>query len=229
MNKKQKALFIVISIVYSISLVLFAISFSINLPIYFRPFYYALIKPLNIVNDLNTSTGGSYTTKDVIEAYNEVLNYCCFFTKFGTGKLAWSEDGMSHFRDCRGLFLLDTIIMFVSTFLIGGVHILKRNNIVTPYKHSHLISGISSVALPAIIGVLASINFEKAFEIFHHIFFPGKENWLFDERTDQVILIMPMNFFMACAIFIGVGLIGISTYYIVKGILIIKKNKSVEQ
>ena len=226
MNKKQKALFISVSIVYIVSLVLFAISFSINLPIYFRPFYYALIKPLNIVNDLNASTGGSYITKDVIEAYNEVLNFCCFFTKFGTGKLAWSEEGMSHFKDCQGLFLLDSTIMLVSGLLIGGVHILKRLKIVEPYKLSHLISGISAIALPAIIGVLASINFEKAFEIFHHIFFPGKENWLFDERYDQVILIMPMNFFMACAILIGVCLIGLSTYYIIRGVRNIKKNKS---
>lgn len=229
MNKKQKALFISVSIIYTISLVLFAISFSINLPIYFRPFYYALIKPLNIVNDLNASTGGSYTTKDVIEAYNEVLNFCCFFTKFGTGKLAWSEDGMGHFKDCQGLFLLDTIVMLVSGALIGVTHILKRKGIVTPYKHSHLIAGITMIVLPVLVGVLASINFEKAFETFHHIFFPGKENWLFDERTDQVILIMPMNFFMACAIFIGVGVVSISAYSITRGILIIKKNKSVEQ
>ena len=228
MNKKQKAIFITVSIVYTISLVLFAISFSINLPIYFRPFYYALIKPLNIVNDLNKETGGSFTTKDVIEAYNEVLNYCCFFTKFGTGKLAWSQDGMNHFKDCRSLFLLDTIVMFVSGLLIGGTHILKRKGLVIPYKHSHLIAGISAIALPLIIGMLASINFDKAFEIFHHIFFPGKDNWLFDQKTDQVILIMPMNFFMACAIFIGVALIGISTYYIVRGVKVIKKSKSAE-
>jgi len=225
MNKKTKALFIIVSIIYTASLVLFAISFSINLPIYFRPFYYALIKPLNIVNDLNKETGGSYTYKDVVEAYNEVLNFCCFNTKFGTGKLAWSEDGMNHFKDCQGLFLLDTIVMFVSGLSIGGVHLLKRYKIIEPYKFSHLISGITSIALPAIVGLLASINFEKAFEVFHHIFFPGKENWLFDQNTDQVILIMPMNYFMACAIFIGVSIVGICTYYIVRNIRTIQKEK----
>ncbi|MCQ2771868.1 MAG: TIGR01906 family membrane protein [Bacilli bacterium] len=225
MSKKRKALFVVVSIIYTMSLVVFAITLSINLPIYFRPFYYMLMGPLHVVDDLNNWTGGSFTRNDVIEAYNEVLNFCCFFTKFGTGKLAWSEEGMNHFKDCQGLFLLDTVLMLVSGALIGGIHILKKKNIITPYKHCHLIAGISTIVLPLVIGGLASIDFDKAFVIFHHIFFPGKENWIFDQNKDQIILVLPENFFMACAIFIGVGAISISTYYIIRGILTIRKNK----
>lgn len=225
MSKKQKALLIAVSIIYTASLVLFAISFSINLPIYFRPFYYMLIKPMHMVEDLNNWTGCSYTTKDVIEAYNEVLNFCCFNTKFGTGKLAWSEEGRSHFQDCQGLFLLDTVVMFVSAAFIGATHTLKKLNIVTPYKRSHLIAGATAIALPSVVGVLASLDFDKAFEVFHHIFFPGKENWIFDQNTDQIILVMPENFFMACAIFIGVGIILISVYCILRGSGVFKKLK----
>ena len=226
MSKKKKALFIIVSIVYTVSLVLFAISFSINLPIYFRPFYYMLIKPLHVVDDLYYYTNTQYTVKDIIKAYNEVLNFCCFNTPFGTGKLKWSEEGMMHFKDCQGLFLLDTIVMFVSAFFIGVTHILKRKNIVTPYKHSHFIAGITSLALPVIIGSLASINFERAFEIFHHIFFPGKDNWQFDPRDDEIILAMPEKFFMGCAIFIGVALILISTYYLIRGIRTLRKKEA---
>ncbi|MDY6096348.1 MAG: DUF1461 domain-containing protein [Oscillospiraceae bacterium] len=32
------------------------------------------------------------------------------------------------------------------------------------------------------------------------MFFPGKTNWLFDPRTDQIILILPDTYFRNCAI-----------------------------
>ena len=53
-----------------------------------------------------------------------------------------------------------------------------------------------------IIGALAAIDFDRAFTIFHTIFFPGKDNWLFDPAEDQIIKILPQTFFMNCAILI---------------------------
>ena len=41
----------------------------------------------------------------------------------------------------------------------------------------------------------------------HQIFFPGKSNWLFDWRTDPIILALPQEFFRNCAILIGAGLV----------------------
>ena len=224
--KKEKVLSISISIIYTLSLVLFAISFSIALPIYFRPFYYALVKPLKIVESVNSYTGLSLTQKEIIQAYDEVLNFCCFYTKFGAGKLKWSQEGMSHFADCRVLFTLDSIVMLITFFIIVGVHVIKRkfqNIKLVPFVH--LIAGISSILIPIVIGILASINFDKAFEIFHKIFFPGKENWLFDASQDQIILAMPEEFFISCAILIGVSLLSISIYYLIRGIISIKKIK----
>lgn len=54
----------------------------------------------------------------------------------------------------------------------------------------------------AIAGVLAALDFDRAFTVFHSIFFPGKDNWLFDPATDPVILILPEEFFRSCAILI---------------------------
>lgn len=54
----------------------------------------------------------------------------------------------------------------------------------------------------AIAGVLAALDFDRAFTVFHSIFFPGKDNWLFDPATDPVILILPEAFFRSCAILI---------------------------
>ena len=57
------------------------------------------------------------------------------------------------------------------------------------------------------IGCLAALDFDRAFVIFHSIFFPGKTNWVFDWHADPIIRVLPQVFFMDCAILIGVGLI----------------------
>lgn len=52
------------------------------------------------------------------------------------------------------------------------------------------------------VGGLAALNFDRAFVLFHALFFPGKTNWLFDYREDPVILILPEEFFRNCALLI---------------------------
>jgi len=54
----------------------------------------------------------------------------------------------------------------------------------------------------AAVGALAAADFDRAFVIFHSLFFPGKGNWLFDPAKDQIINILPQTFFMNCAILI---------------------------
>ena len=52
------------------------------------------------------------------------------------------------------------------------------------------------------VGGLAALDFDRAFVIFHRVFFPGKENWIFDWQTDPIILFLPQDFFRNCAILI---------------------------
>ena len=58
--------------------------------------------------------------------------------------------------------------------------------------------GVSFLA----VGGLAALDFDRAFVIFHSIFFPGKDNWIFDWRTDPIILFLPQDFFRNCAVLI---------------------------
>ena len=43
------------------------------------------------------------------------------------------------------------------------------------------------------------MDFDGLFTAFHHLFFPGKENWIFDYRTDEIILILPEEFWLRTA------------------------------
>ena len=60
-----------------------------------------------------------------------------------------------------------------------------------------------------LVGALAATDFDRAFTVFHGIFFPGKDNWLFDPAADPVIVLLPEEFFRNCAIAIGVSLLGL--------------------
>jgi len=72
--------------VLSLFIVLLVITFSIGLPIYFRPFYYMQIEKLEIPE----YTGR--TVSEIKDAYNEVLDFLVLPNReFGTG--AGSGDG----------------------------------------------------------------------------------------------------------------------------------------
>jgi integral membrane protein (TIGR01906 family) len=79
-------------------------------------------------------------------------------------------------------------------------------------------AGILAIALPAVFGIYAITDFNRAFVLFHKVFFPGKSNWLFDPNTDQIINILPEEFFAACGALIGVVLLILCTIMIVTGI-----------
>ena len=210
-----------LTIVFIFSLLILMITFSIGLPIYFRPFYYLHINGLDMVEN----TRWSY---DVIkEAYDEVLDFLVLNKPFGTGELKYSSEGQSHFEDCKILFDLNFYCLlgsFVISSVILVLHKLKKIEIQKYFKFSPIFySSIIAILIPLIVGILASIDFDRAFEVFHTIFFPGKDNWLFDPRTDQIILVMPQEFFRNCAILIGSSLLIITITSII--ISLIKRIK----
>jgi uncharacterized membrane protein len=84
----------ILTILYIIAIALLIITFSIGLPIYVRPFYYAHIAPLDLVED----TGK--TVEQIKEGYDEVLDYLTLpGREFSAGDFAYSEEGKSQFED----------------------------------------------------------------------------------------------------------------------------------
>lgn len=223
--------YVLLNVLFGIALFLFVISFSIALPIMCRFIHTLCIKPMHIVEDLNAGTNSNYTFDDVVEAYNEVVNYCCFYTKFGAGKLLYPEEDVLHFEDCRKLFTLDFVVIIVSLIIIITLKIIEKKKKVVMFKPlTYLITGISTIVLPTVLGILCAINFDEAFVIFHHIFFPGKENWLFNPSENHIIWILPQDFFMVCAIVIGASVVIGSTllilFFFIKRKKIVKMRKA---
>ncbi len=210
------------------ALVILLITFSIGLPIYLRFFYYLQIEPL----DIPEYTG--HTVEEIKDGYDEVLDFLTLPGKeFGTGVFRYSEEGKSHFEDCKLLFDLNISAFFISLAAVVTLLILRRKNIFElskPFGMSVLFTaGAATLVGFAAVAGLAALDFDRAFKIFHAIFFPGKENWMFDYRYDEIILAMPQEFFRNCAILIVSSIFLISISFIVYGIVKKLQEKKKEQ
>ena len=200
----------ILTALLGVCIAILVITVSIGLPIYVRPFYYAHIDAL----DMTEYTG--LTKEEIKDGYDEVLDFLTLPGKeFGTGVFKYSEEGKSHFEDCKVLFDLNITMLIIS--LVGTVALLvlyKKGvyKVCQPHSFNLLFTiGAYTLGTFGTIAALASINFDKAFEIFHKIFFPGKDNWLFNWYTDEIIQVLPQDFFMHCATLICVGVITLST------------------
>ena len=189
------------SVLLSVVLALLVLSFSISVPILCRPFYYVHIGALH----LPERTG--WPEEVIREAYDQVLDFCVFGAPFGTGELAWSESGRSHFADVRGLFLLDFAVLGVTAAAALALLLLHRARGVNFHRFAGrgpaFWAGAGTAGLVLVVAGLAALDFDRAFTVFHAIFFPGKDNWIFNPATDQIILVMPEVFFRNCALLIG--------------------------
>ena len=193
-----------LAVVCAVCVCLFLLTASIGLPIYVRPFYYAHIVPY----DLEQVSG--YSEAEIRRAYDEVLDYLTIPGRtFGTGIVPHSAEGKAHFEDCKGLFDLNASILLGSALVLAVLFVMRKKW--GPYrlgKHSALWwAAVLAVTAPMIIGVLAAMDFDRAFVVFHSLFFPGKTNWVFDWYQDPIIRVLPQAFFRNCAILIGGGLV----------------------
>lgn len=203
----------------SIAVALALLTGSIAAPILIRPFYYAQIQPL----ELESASGLSRA--EIIRAYDEVLDYCIGVSdEFSAGALPFSESGSAHFADCRVLFLLDLRLLAGSVIVIALLKLYdRRNSLPRLGGHGAPFWGSAGMAAAlSLIGIAAATDFDRAFIVFHSLFFPGKDNWVFNAAADPVILIMPEEFFRNCAIVI-LGVIVVVTIVIA---LVDMKNKA---
>lgn len=179
---------------------------AIALPLLVRPFYWAQIQALDI------PAHSGLTVEQLKDAFGDVMDYCLGLRPdFAAGVLPFSQEGASHFADVRVLFLLDIRLLAVSLAALLILYLLRRRKGMTLCRFRGHRPGFWAACglggLFVIVGGLAALDFDRAFTVFHTIFFPGKDNWLFDPVTDPVILILPEEFFRNCAILILTGLL----------------------
>ena len=204
-----------LSVIFLLAVMVLTITFSIGLPIYVRPFYYAHVDALKLPETYGIER------EEIVKAYDEVLDY---LTKdgyeFGTGSLAHSEEGKKHFEDCKVLFDLNKRAFIISLCVAIVLFILDKIGAISLARPFGLtlgfFAGLTTLAIFATLAVVVAQDFSTAFTTFHQLFFPGKTNWIFNPYTDPIILFMPNRFFMDCAILIASSVIVTSIVLMVR-------------
>lgn len=219
----KKTFSLVSGIAVLLAAIFFILTFSIALPIYIRGFYFCQIESLGI----EENTG--YDAETIKGAYNGVMDYLTLGKEFSCGTLGYSESGKAHFEDCKKLFDLNLAVLCISAAILLIAFVLRKLRLTDKIKIFGFVptfwSGILALVLPSALGIYAAIDFDSAFTLFHTVFFPGKENWLFDPSVDEIIRILPSRFFAGCGIFIAVSVLLISAALILRGVLIKAKTR----
>ena len=155
---------------------------------------------LESVDKLEIPETSGFSREEILENYNAVMDFLSPFSNkpFALPTMEYSPSGARHFEDCKPIFnavYLLGLLAFLALALLVWRKKLSRNLLRT--------SGVLTLAIPMVFGCAIAIDFNKAFVLFHKLFF-SNDDWLFDPATDEVITILPEEFFMQCAVLIAV-------------------------
>lgn len=219
-NTRGKCMAVILIVAAAIAIT----TVSIAVPISIRAFYYIHIDGM----DLTVSSG--MTNEEIREAFDDVMDYCIGKSDtFAAGDLHWTPDGAAHFEDVRELFILDLRVAWLSCTVILAILLYCAARGRRPYLfrgHSPCFWSAAGIGTAMItVSVAAAVNFDKAFEIFHRVFFPGKDNWLLDPDTDPVITILPQEFFRNCTILIVIMILILCVAMLAADYVILYRNR----
>jgi len=128
----------------------------------------------------------------------------------GRARPFFSDIEIRHMVDVRNLVVIAsnvrTILIVLLVFslvpLLGLRDKAHRNMWVCFLKSMQYVSAII-FGLVSVLVVIISLNWNRAWWVFHEIFF-NNDYWILDPRVDLLINIVPYPFFFAMSVFIGV-------------------------
>ena len=183
---------------------LFVISLVATCVIQFRPFYYLMVTLLKIPEQ------SGYPREEILLNFNGLMNYLIPFTG---GELVFptipaSDNGLQHFVECKNIFNLLAALIPVCGI---PLFFLCRRERRAGRFHYLLTSSLMMVILPLILGLGCAIDFDRAFTIFHKIFFRN-DYWIFSVKTDPVILMLPSEVFLIYGILMIVFVLAVAIW-----------------
>lgn len=134
--------------------------------------------------------------------YNAVMAWLSPFNTqpFDLPDFAFTETGAIHFEEVRVIFRGVYILGAGCLAALAALFLLGKN---ARSPRCLKAASITTVALPALILSVIAADADRAFVLFHKIFFRN-DYWIFDYHTDEIIKILPQGFFIHCALFIAV-------------------------
>jgi len=119
----------------------------------------------------------------------------------GSPVLDPAEQG--HMRDVQGAFAGAGVAVLASVIVLIVAAGRSRASAARALLWDALRRGAASLAvLLAVLGVIAVVAFDAAFEVFHQLLFPGG-NFTFDPRTEKLVQLFPVQLFSETALAYG--------------------------
>ena len=183
----------------------------------FRPLYYHDMKALEIAEY------SGYPEAEIRENYDALIEYNMAWRdgdlSFPT--LPMSENGKTHFEEVKEIFdIFKYLAVFGSILGVAGIVFMAMKK---EYRYLKM-TAIVSCGLPVVLGILVALFWDKVFVIFHELFF-NNDYWIFDYRTDPIILLLPDEFFMHCAFLIFGGVLFGAAVCLVSYVVLTKRAK----
>ncbi|MDE1549183.1 TIGR01906 family membrane protein [Jeotgalibaca caeni] len=180
----------------SLAIFLFILTAAIAITINFTPLYSFDITYL----DIEGLTGLS---KEVImENYQILMRYLNvpWVGELNMPDFPSSASGLFHFYEVKRLFMFNYGVMII-TGIISFFFLRNRKRSGELWQILNITRLM--VFIPIFILFFIALNFNQLFVTFHQIFF-NNDAWIFDWRTDPIILALPQEFFMHCFILVFV-------------------------
>lgn len=117
----------------------------------------------------------------------------------GGGPLFDSAEA-SHLRDARALLYGFLGLGALALLLVAAAFIRGRR--LMAWQRVARGGGFLAVGV-MVVGVVALLAFEPAFELFHRVFFPGG-NWAFDPGSQRLVQLYPLAFWRYVSALVGV-------------------------
>lgn len=125
----------------------------------------------------------------------------------GREVLLFSPRETAHLRDVKDLFRLtfgiqELGVAYIFTYVVG-VFIWAREGSLRRLATQVLAASLAAIAVILVVGVVALLGFDRAFEQFHFIAFDN-DLWRLNPRTDRLIQMFPEGFWFDISMVVGV-------------------------
>ncbi len=163
-----------------------------------RGFYYGEYEKLGVAEDIGISSEELKEATDVLLDYTEGRreDMVVYADINGESRPVFNERETLHMQDVRNLFLSARLAGYIA--LAAGAVVLALIFIFSRDRRGlfsgYLLGNWIFLGAVALIAVYAALDFYSFWTNFHHVFFTN-DLWLLDPATDNLILMVPQQFF----------------------------------
>jgi len=196
----------------AVCLVLIILSQSIIFPTFFMPFFRWQYQRLDVAETVQMETD------ELMRVTTDLLDYMrnrrdsledVYGIVAGEERRFFSDIEIRHMVDVLDLyniaFMIRNAAFFLMVGLILGMMLLRYRVLYVLSRCCREVLVGFLLLLVLLVGIIA-VNFGRAFDIFHRIFF-NNDYWLLDPDVDLLINMVPLGFFIHISIFIALLLV----------------------